>query len=84
MCTYSGAPGVSYHDLLTAGTSTHKPEEKAICGANPSAACKQRFHTLDELFKQAEKQLKNAVTDGQKAVNSIIFNVFIFCQVSYP
>lgn len=81
MCSYTGAVGTSYEDMLTAESSTHKPEQKDICGAQPSAACKERYNMLNELYGQAKTQYKNAVSTARKGVNSIIFNVFIFCSV---
>ena len=68
----------------TLAPSTRAPEDYKkgeVCGKEPSDACQTRFKQLKYIHDQAEKQWKNVDKDGRDKVNSVIFNVFIFCQV---
>ncbi len=69
---------------VTLAPSTRAPEDYQkgeVCGKIPSDACQTRFKQLKYIHDQAEKQWKNVNRDGRNKVNSVIFNVFIFCQV---
>lgn len=69
---------------VTLAPSTHAPEDYErgdVCGEDPTDACRARYQQLKYIHDQAEKQWKNVNRDGRNQVNSVIFNVFIFCQM---
>lgn len=81
LCVYKQEVA-SGNTTLAPSTTTHEaPSKSKLCGPNPTSACTSRQNLLSKLHSQAEKQWDNVQTDGQKRVNSVIFNVFIFCQV---
>jgi hypothetical protein len=81
LCEYKRGV-TSGNTTLAPSTKTHEaPSKSKLCGDAPTTACIQRQKLLKDLHSQAEKQWGNVETDGQKRTNSVIFNVFIWCQV---
>lgn len=82
LCEYKRGV-TSGNTTLAPDTKTHEaPSKSKLCGDAPTTACTQRQKLLKDLHSQADKQWDNVETDGQKRTNSVIFNVFIWCQVS--
>jgi Ca2+-transporting ATPase len=81
LCEYKREQ-TSGNTTLAPPTKTHEaPSKKELCGENPTADCTSRQNLLSKLHDQADKQWENVNRDGRNKVNSVIFNVFIMCQM---
>lgn len=82
MCQYKRGRSSGNATLAPATKASDDYKKGDVCGKKPTAACEARFKQLHYIHDQAHKQWENVDKDGRTKVNSVIFNVFIWCQVN--
>lgn len=81
MCEYMRTQKSGNQTLAPSTRASDDYKKVDVCGKKPTAACETRYTQLNYIHKQAEKQWGNVKKDGLTKVNSLIFNVFIWCQM---
>lgn len=84
LCEYKREQASGNTTLAPPTKTQEAPSKSKLCGDNPTTACESRQNLISKLHSQAVKQWKNVNRDGRDQTNSVIFNVFIFCQVLPP
>ena len=79
LCEFSGP-----QDDLGATCELHKAKDHShsFCEGEGSKDC-PRYQAFKKLDNQANKQLEADQKHSQERVNSLVFNTFIFLQVSF-